>query len=63
MDQSEDAPSSSAPVETDQHQDVMLGVDDQLTTGQKYWQEHEIVQRTPDEIRRGEPAAYVRRIN
>jgi hypothetical protein len=63
MDQLEDHSSPSVPVETEQHQDVAVGVSDQLTTGQKYWHEHVIVRRTPDEIRRGEPAAYVRRLS
>ncbi|WNV83027.1 hypothetical protein [Umezawaea sp. Da 62-37] len=53
--------SPSMPVETEQHRDVDAVTGDQLTTGQRYWQEHEIVRRSPDEIRRGEAAAYVRR--
>ncbi|WP_236787985.1 hypothetical protein [Amycolatopsis sp. GM8] len=59
MDEPEEQ-SPSAPVEAEQRQDV-AAAGEGLDSGQRYWQEHEIVRRSPEEIRRGEAPAYVRR--
>jgi hypothetical protein len=58
MDDQEEQPRSEA-VEAEQPQAATDGA--VLTAGQLYWQEHEIVRRSPEEIRRGEAPVYVRR--
>jgi hypothetical protein len=60
MDEPEE-PSPSTTGEAEQRQEIGAATGAGLTAGQRYWQEHEIVRRSPDEMRRGEAPAYVRR--
>ncbi|WP_414942696.1 hypothetical protein [Amycolatopsis sp. cmx-11-51] len=60
MDEQEEQ-SPPVPAEVEQHQDVTAVVGDGPAAGSGYWHLHDIVRRSPEEIRRGEAPAYVRR--